>query len=164
MKIPDLNKLCSPAQLYLFFTLISVIIITYENSGTHDNMLCFGNYECHNTPSKTVLIFVNLIYIAFWTFILNLICKNGYTNLSWFLVLLPVFAFILFLIFMNGPWIYNSSSYEGMVSMNRNNLEQSRMTRAFRKNMPNTHKKPSNVGKVPPNKLGKITNSKNTRK
>jgi hypothetical protein len=160
MKFPDLNKLCSPAQLYLFFTLLSLIIMIYENSGTHDNMLCFGNYECHNTPSKSVLIFIKLIYIAFWTFILNLICKNGYKNLAWFLVLLPVFAFILLLIFVNGPWIYNDSSYEGMVSRNRTHLEQTRMSKTFRKNTPKLSKNKPNVGKVPPNKIRKVANTK----
>ena len=29
------------------------------------------------------------VYIIFWTFILNAICKAGYKSISWFLVLLP---------------------------------------------------------------------------
>jgi len=118
MKFKDLNNLCSPAQLYLFFTLLSLVVMIYENSGTPDNMLCFGNYECHNAPSKPVLIIVKLIYIAFCTFILNLICKSGYKNLAWFLVLLPVFAFILLFIFALGPWIYKDIPDEKIVYMN----------------------------------------------
>jgi hypothetical protein len=118
MNFPDLNKLCSPAQLYLFFTLLSLVIMIYENSGSPDNMLCFGNYECHNAPSKTALILVKIIYISFWTFILNLICKSGYKNLAWFLVLLPVFAFILLFIFMIGPWVYNDNYDEKIAFMN----------------------------------------------
>ena len=118
MKMSKFNNLCSPAQIYLFFTLFSLVIMIYENAGTNDNMLCIGNYECHNTPSKSVLVFVKLIYVAFWTFVLNLICKSGYKNFAWFLVLLPFISFILLLLFGLGPWIYNDRSFEGMSGMN----------------------------------------------
>jgi hypothetical protein len=30
-----------------------------------------------------------LIYVLFWTYILNLICKDGHVGVSWLLVLLP---------------------------------------------------------------------------
>ena len=117
MAIPDLNKLCTPAQLYLFITLFSLVIMIYQNAGTHDNVLCVGNYECHNAPNKAVLVFVKLLYIGFWTFVLQMICKGGYKNVSWFLVLLPVILFMLILIFGMGPWNYKSSMIEGMTNL-----------------------------------------------
>lgn len=119
MTLPDINKLCTPAQLYLFFTLLSLVMMVYDNSGTPDNMLCMGNYSCH-APNKAILIFVKLIYIGFWTLVLNLMCKGGYKNLAWFLVLLPVILFILILIFAFGPWVHNEELYiyEGMCDKN----------------------------------------------
>jgi hypothetical protein len=38
-----------------------------------------------------------LLYIFFWTWVLNLICKDGHTTISWLLVLFP---FILLFVMM----------------------------------------------------------------
>jgi len=114
MAITDLNKLCSPAQLYLFLTLFSLVVMVYENVGTYENTLCVGNYECYNTPSKITLVFVKLIYIGFWTFVLNLMCNAGYKTFAWVLVLFPILSFVLLLIFALGPWTYKMRFREGM--------------------------------------------------
>ena len=116
MTLPDLNKLCTPAQLYLFITLFSLVIMVFQNGGTYENVLCMGNYKCHNAPSKSILVFVKLIYISFWTFVLNMICKGGYKNFAWFLVLLPIILFMLLLIFALGPWTYTGPFLEGMTN------------------------------------------------
>lgn len=121
MSLQDLNKLCTPAQLYLFITLFSLVIMIYQNAGTYENVLCVGNYECHNSPNKAVLAVVKLIYIGFWTFVLQMICKGGYKNVSWFLVLLPVILFMLILIFGMGPWTYAGRMVEGMTNLNEAN-------------------------------------------
>jgi hypothetical protein len=116
MKFPDLNKLCTPAQLYLFVELFLLIIMLVQN-GNSDNTLCLGQYECYDAPNKAVMLFVKLGYVGFWTFVLNLICNAGYKNLSWFLVLLPVILFFIILVLALGPWNYNGSSVlimEGM--------------------------------------------------
>ena len=36
-----------------------------------------------------------ILYIMFWTWILDLMCKGGYTNVAWFVLFLP---FILFFV------------------------------------------------------------------
>ena len=38
-----------------------------------------------------------IIYILFWTFILNSLCKAGYKEISWFLVLLPILLLFIIL-------------------------------------------------------------------
>lgn len=115
--LPDLNKLCTPAQLYLFITLFSLVVMVFQNGVAQSNVLCVGNYECHNAPSKSVLVFVKLIYISFWTFVLQMICRGGYKNFAWFLVLLPIVLFMLILIFALGPWTYNGNFVEGMTNL-----------------------------------------------
>jgi len=109
MKLPDLTKLCTPAQLYLFVELFLLIIMLVQN-GNYDNRLCLGNYECYDAPNKGLMLLIKLGYVGFWTFVLNLICKAGYKNLSWFLVLLPVILFFMVLVLALGPWNYNESS------------------------------------------------------
>jgi hypothetical protein len=48
-----------------------------------------------------MLVFiVKLIYIFFWTWILNLMCKDGHSEISWFLVLLPFILYFLILVFI----------------------------------------------------------------
>jgi predicted PurR-regulated permease PerM len=116
--LPDLTKLCTPAQLYLFITLFSLVVMIFQNGTSHSNVLCVGNYECHNSPSKSVLVFVKIIYISFWTFVLQMICKGGYKNFAWFLVLLPIVIFMLLLIFAIGPWTYTGNIVEGMTNIN----------------------------------------------
>lgn len=120
MSLPDINKLCTPAQLYLFFTLLSLVMMIYDNSGMPENTLCMGNYRCE-APNKAILIFVKLVYIGFWTLVLNLMCKGGYKNLAWFLVLLPFILFIFILIFGFGPWVHSEELYiyEGMKTRSR---------------------------------------------
>lgn len=53
---------------------------------------------------------VHLVYVVFWTWVLNLICKAGYKWLSWVLVLAPyVVAFLLVTLVLNNT-VANASS------------------------------------------------------
>jgi len=43
-----------------------------------------------------MMVFIaKILYIGFWTFVLNYICKAGYKSVSWFLVLLPFLGFFI---------------------------------------------------------------------
>jgi hypothetical protein len=94
MAISGLKNLCTPAYVYLVISMISIFIILLQNSG-NSNTYCMGNYSCQ--VSSLFLVFVvKLIYVLFWTWILNLICNAGAPGLSWFLVLFPyVLMFVL---------------------------------------------------------------------
>jgi len=104
----------------------SIILMIIQNAG-NTNTYCLGNYSC--IVSNTAWVFVGkALYVVFWTFILNLICSQGYKNISWFLVLFPfILFFILIGLFMINQGIFilqNSSLYggfrEGMVEGNEN--------------------------------------------
>ena len=91
----DLKNLCSPAFLYLFISVFTFVIMAIQNFG-NNNKFCLGSYSCN--ISNTFMLFIfNAIYILFWTFVLNSLCKAGYKEISWFLVLLPII--LLFVIF-----------------------------------------------------------------
>ena len=102
MAIDGLRKLCTPSYVYLVISLIAIIIMAIQNSG-NVNLFCLGSYSCE--VSSTALIFlVKLVYVLFWTWILNLMCKAGATSLSWVFVLFPFILFFLILfslLFMN---------------------------------------------------------------
>ena len=91
----NLKKMCTPATIYFVISLISLIVLGVMNIGDSET-LCVGNYNCH-VGNKSLVFIINGIYILFWTFILDLLCKNGYTDLSWFILLLPFILSFLFI-------------------------------------------------------------------
>jgi hypothetical protein len=98
MSVVGLRKLCTPAMVYLIISLSSLLILVIQNYffNGNINVFCLGTYSC--TVSSIFLIFIiKILYILFWTWILNLICNAGASGVAWFLVLLP---FILMFILM----------------------------------------------------------------
>jgi len=72
--------ICVPAMLYLILAVIGFISMAFQSCGA----LC--------------LLF-NVLFIAIWTWFLNFLCTQGYTTISWILVLLPFIIFILMILF-----------------------------------------------------------------
>ena len=93
----NFKELCSPAALYFIISIFSLVIILFQNLG-NSNSYTIGSFSCR-VPSTILVFTIKLIYILFWTWILNLICKDGHTGISWLLVLLP-WIFLLVLIGM----------------------------------------------------------------
>lgn len=91
--IIGLKDLCSPAHFYLVISLIAWVIMATQNA-SNSYVYCVGNYSCNTTSTFSIFIF-KLVYIIFWTWLLNIICKGGYTNVSWFLVLIPYILFFI---------------------------------------------------------------------
>lgn len=99
----NLKKLCTPSFIYFVISLIALVIMGIQNLSGNDETFCLGNYKC-NVGNKLIVFLLNAIYILFWTFVLDLMCKAGYSELSWFIVLIPFILFFLFL----GIIIYKS--------------------------------------------------------
>ena len=91
----NLMQLCTPATIYFIISIVGLILLGASNLGNEDR-LCVGSYSC-NVGSNTVVFVLNCIFILFWTFILDLMCKNGYSGLSWFILLLPFILTFMFL-------------------------------------------------------------------
>ena len=82
-----LNELCSPALFYFVVSIVGLLLILFQNIG-NKNSYNLGNFSCR-VPNTMMVFVIKIIYIVFWTWILNLICKDGYKTISWLLVLLP---------------------------------------------------------------------------
>jgi hypothetical protein len=97
----NFREWCTPAYFYFIISIFAIVIMIFQNGGNTD-MYCLGDYSCQVT-STYVIFLVKILYVLFWTWILNLLCKNGYTSVSWFLVLLPfimMFLMIGYIFFM----------------------------------------------------------------
>lgn len=94
MNIPGLKNLCTPAYVYLVISVIALIMMAFQNLG-NNGLYCIGYYSC-NVSSVFMIFVLKLLYIIFWTWVLNILCRGGAPGLAWFFVLLPyVLMFIL---------------------------------------------------------------------
>ena len=82
-----LKELCTPAMLYFVISMIALVIVLFQNLG-NNNSYHVGSFSCR-VPNTAAVFIVKLIYVLFWTYVLNLICKDGHVGISWLLVLLP---------------------------------------------------------------------------
>ena len=94
-----LKSLCTPAYFYFVISVIALVVVLFQNLG-NSNVYSLGSFTA-KVPSTTMVFIVKFIYILFWTWILNLICRDGHSGIAWFLVLLP---FILFFIILALIW------------------------------------------------------------
>ena len=92
----SVKELCSPALFYFVISIVGLLIVAFQNMGNnHELMLGSTMLNVQNNP---VIFIVKLVYILFWTWILNLICKDGHSGISWLLVFLPFILFVLLLL------------------------------------------------------------------
>lgn len=83
----SLKELCTPASLYFLISMIALVMVLFQNLG-NNNSYHVGSFSCR-VPNTMAVFIVKLIYVLFWTYVLNLICKDGHVGVSWLLVLLP---------------------------------------------------------------------------
>ena len=98
MAIAGIKNLCTPAYVYLVLSMATVLIMFIQNFGS-STTYCLGVYEC-NVGSVALVFLLKIVYILFWTWILNLLCRSGAESFSWFLVLFPYLMFFILLITM----------------------------------------------------------------
>ena len=91
MAIAGLRNLCTPSYVYLVVSMIFIFIMFIQNYG-NVNTYCLGSYSC-DVPNTTIIFIIKIVYVLFWTWILNLICRAGAPGFAWFLVLLPIVLF-----------------------------------------------------------------------
>lgn len=99
----DMRKLCTPAFVYFLISIIGMFLLGVQNLNGNDNTLCIGSYKC-SIANKGIVFLIHALYIMFWTFVLDLFCKAGYSDLSWFIVLIPIILSFVFI----GMIVYQS--------------------------------------------------------
>ena len=110
MAVVGIRNLCTPAYVYLVISVVTVFVIALQNLGDN-SVYCLGPYGCKSNNKVTIFI-LKLIYILFWTWILNIICKSGYETVSWVLVLLPyVLLFVLIALMFLVSFPYDDGRY-----------------------------------------------------
>jgi hypothetical protein len=102
------DKLCPPAQIYLVVSVIMLVLSYFGLSAISQQLemhqsgspLLQSLNFTYQKDSRTSYV-VQGVLIILWTWLLSYFCRNGYTSLSWFLVLLPwVLMFMAFFVYV----------------------------------------------------------------
>ena len=102
MAFPNkLNQLCTPSLVYFVISVIGLAMAVIQNLG-NNNRYNLGSFSCQ-VPSCMAIFIIKVVYVLFWTWILNLMCRDGHVEIAWFLVLLPfiLLAIVIGLVMVN---------------------------------------------------------------
>ena len=89
-----LSQLCTPSYVYFIISVLAIAMSAFQNMG-NNKRYTLGMFSCR-VPSCIMVFIVKIVYILFWTWVLNLMCKDGHSGIAWFLVLLPfVILFVI---------------------------------------------------------------------
>jgi hypothetical protein len=102
------DKLCIPAQLYLIISFILMILSYFGLNAisqqftlnqSNNSFLQSLNFT-YQKDARTSYV-IQAVFIVLWTWVLSYLCNKGFSNLSWFLVLLPwVLMFLAFFVYI----------------------------------------------------------------
>ena len=87
-------KLCNPALIYFVLAIVALLIMVVNK-----------------TPA--MFLMGNLVFVVLWTWFLNFICTNGFTNISWALVVSPYI--ILFIMHLMQSTVKEEEKKESLV-------------------------------------------------
>jgi len=99
----SLNQLCTPSYIYFIISILGLALSAIQNLGNRQ-MYALGNFSCR-VPSTIAVFILKLVYVMFWTWVLNLMCKDGHNDIAWLLVLLP---FILLFVILGTVILYQN--------------------------------------------------------
>lgn len=99
-----LDQLCTPSYVYFIISVVGLGISIFQNIGNTDRYT-LGSFTCL-VPNTLIVFMIKVLYILFWTWILNLICRDGQSKIAWLLVLFPFLLLfvILGVIMINRPF------------------------------------------------------------
>ena len=93
----QIKGLCKPAKFYLYLSIAGIVMSIIQNMRKFDN----SNYKCGsfsvNVPSVMLIFAFKIVYVVFWTYVLNLLCKDNNVRLAWLLVLFPIILLFVIL-------------------------------------------------------------------
>jgi hypothetical protein len=102
------SNLCTPAQIYLIISFILMILSYFGLNAisqqftlnqSNNSFLQSLNFT-YQKDARTSYV-IQAVFIVLWTWVLSYLCNKGFSNLSWFLVLLPwVLMFLAFFVYI----------------------------------------------------------------
>lgn len=98
-----LSQLCTPSYVYFIISVLAIAISALQNIGNRTKYT-LGIFSCR-VPSCISVFVAKVFYILFWTWILNLMCKDGHSGIAWFLVLLP---FVMLFVIMGAVMMHQN--------------------------------------------------------
>ncbi len=107
----QLSNLCTPAFFYFALSAFVYILAILQNVGKSDKVFCLGSLSC-DVPSTVLVFAIKAMYVIFWTWILNLMCKDGYPTVAWVLVLLPFIVVFLGMLFLDRKESFVKNRYK----------------------------------------------------
>ena len=102
------DKLCTPAQIYLIVSFILMVLsyfglnaISQQISLNQSNNSFLQSLNFTYQKDARTSYVVQAVFIVLWTWVLSYLCNKGFSNLSWFLILLPwVLMFLAFFVYI----------------------------------------------------------------
>jgi hypothetical protein len=92
-----LTSVCPPATLYFVLSMITIAVIAFQSYFSGTNVYCVGENTC--VVSNIYMLYaIKILYVLFWTWLLNVMCKGGATFFAWILVLIPYILFIILIV------------------------------------------------------------------
>lgn len=91
----SISSLCLPSKIYLALAIFSIVFSLIISTET---IIAGG---------------IHFIFAIFWTWVLNLICKSGFSIVSWILVLFPLVMYailIFYILFMLRKMVQSTES------------------------------------------------------
>lgn len=96
--VNKVQSLCTPAFIFFIISIISLFVMIFDNlENTHS--FCFGNVSC-NVSNTSMVFIVEIVFLVFWTWLLNFICSRGYSGLAWFILLFPYILLLMVILFI----------------------------------------------------------------
>lgn len=96
--VNKVQSLCTPALVFFVISVLSLFVMIFDNL-ENTNKYCIGNVSC-NVPNTSMIFIFEILFLVFWTWLLNFICSRGYPGLSWFILLFPYILILLIVIMM----------------------------------------------------------------
>lgn len=99
-------SLCPAAKIYLTISVIAMIVMSLNVFGTN-HVFCIGSSTCESPINSVSLYLLKILYVVFWTWVLNVICRKVSMGLALAIALVP---FLLFFVFLFGSYVLNIKS------------------------------------------------------
>lgn len=95
--VSKVQSLCTPALVFFVISVVSLFVMIFDNL-ENTRTYCVGNVSCNVANTSMIFIF-EILFLVFWTWLLNFICSRGYPGVAWFILLFPyILLFMVVLI------------------------------------------------------------------